>query len=424
MTAPAALASSKVYRIISGIVEYALLFLFVAMTFSIALTEISIVVALIAWVIKKAIDRDFSFLKDPTYLILTLFVACVGLSVANSEFVQMSFRGLIKATKGIVVFFVLIDTFRTREQILRFVKVLLFVFLFVVLNGVWQYYTGDDILPLKRPVGFFSQDFSRRITSSFKFYSQLGAFLTFCNAFMVALLFGKASLKKSEKILLAILLALGCIALFYTASRASWLAFAGAVVFLGVIRFNKVILGGLIVTAILAVFLMPKHMLIHFDANKKEQSVSERLMLWQRAIDVIKAHPFLGVGINTYNAVHMKYDTVKDTRVLGYYAHNGYLQLAAEIGLFGIGFFILFLAMFFLKIIRKARDIPEPLYSDMTYGFLAGCFGFLCLVFVDTVLQSVQTNIMFWYFMGLTMAVFQLGLHSPKIQITSKGFIS
>ncbi|MBI4971317.1 MAG: O-antigen ligase family protein [Candidatus Omnitrophica bacterium] len=414
--------SNKIYHALSGFVEFALIGLFVSLTFSIAFTEIFIVASLIGWLAKKALDRDFSFLKDPMYLILTFFVACVGLSVANSEFFHMSFRGMIKATKGIIIFFILIDTFRTREQVIRLTKLLIGLFLFVLLNGVWQYFTGHDILRGKE-VGYFNEDFRRRITSSFSYYSQFGAFLIFFNSFFLGLLFGKAPLKTSEKILLIALLAFGGIELFYTASRASWLAFGAAVLFFGIIRRSKIILGGLVIAAILAMFLVPKYMLIHFDADRKEQSASERLMLWRRAADVIKAHPFLGVGINTYNAVHMKYDTVKDTRVKGYYAHNGYLQLAAEIGLFGIGFFILFLILFFAKVLRKARDIPVPLFQDMTLGLLAGCFGFLCLVMVDTVLQSVQTSLMFWLFMGLTMTTLNIGLRSAPNLITSKGFL-
>lgn len=415
--------SDKAYRIFSFLTEWSLITLFVAVTFSTALCEIAIVTALVSWTGKKVIDRDFSFLKDPVYLVLTAFVTFIALSVANSEHFYISFRGMIKAVKGIVIFFILVDTFKTKEQVIRLVKILSVLFLVVLFNGLWQYETGKDLIRGK-PAGFFAKDFQRRITSSFGFYSQLGTFLILLNSLFLGILFGKSKSSKKEKVLLALLITLGCAGLFFTGSRASWLAFGGAVLFLGIVRRSKLIIGGLIAGAIIAAIVLPSHMKFHFDYFGKEQSASERLMLWRRAADVIKAHPFLGCGINTYNLSHAKYDTVKDSRVKGYYAHNGYLQLAAEIGLFGIAFFILFLILFFLKIIRKARDIPDPAFSGISLGALAGCFGFLCLVMVDTVLQSFQTNTLFWMFMGLAMAAFNIGITSTAKSNIERGIFS
>lgn len=403
----------NIYGFFSWLTEWSLILLMAALTFSTALSEIAIGLALVSWLVKKSMDRDFSFLKDPIYLALTVFVAFVGLSVANSEHFYVSFRGLIKAVKGIVIFLILTDTFRTREQVLRLVKIMIGIFLFVAINGMWQYWFGKDLIRGKE-AGFFNEDFRRRITASFSYYSQLGTFLILYTTFFISLLFGKTPLARKEKLLLVLLIGLGVLCLFHTASRASWLAFGGAVLFLGVIRRSKKILGGLFLAGVLALFLIPNYMLIHFDLYGKEQSASERIMLWRRAADVIMAHPFLGCGINTYTLVHGKYDTVKDTRVIGYYAHNGYLQLAAEIGLLGLAAFLLFLILFFSKILRKARDIPDPLLGDTALGCLAGCFGFLCLVFVDTVLQSFQSGLLFWTFMGLSMAALRIGLGSES----------
>ncbi|MBI4398032.1 MAG: O-antigen ligase family protein [Candidatus Omnitrophica bacterium] len=412
----------KWHQVVSKITEWGLLALFVFLTFSIALSEISIVIVLIAWLVKKAIDRDFSFLKDSVYLVLTAFIAFVALSVANSEHFETSFRGMIKAVKGIAIFFVLIDTFKTREQVNRLVKILIVLFAVVLFDGLWQYLMGKDLIRGK-DAGFFNEDFRRRITAGFSYYSQLGTFLILLNSFFAGLLFGKASLLKREKLLLALLIVFGSAGLFFTASRASWMAFAAALFFLGVMRRSKLLLGGLVIVGALAWVALPDYMLIHFDAERKEQSVSERVMLWQRAIDVIKAHPFLGCGINTYNLSHSKYDTVKDSRVKGYYAHNGYLQLGAEIGIFGIAFFILFLLLYFIRTLHKARDIPIPVYKDAALGILSGCFGFLVLVFVDTVLQSFQTNTLFWMFMALATVMVQASF-DPAGESAKKGFLS
>jgi len=413
----------NLYSVFSVLTEWSLIILMVALTFSIALSEICIVVALVSWLIRKALDRDISFIRNPIYLALTAYVAFIGLSVANSEYFYISFRGMIKAVKGIIIFLMVIDTFRTREQIGKLFKVIVILFLFTSFNGIWQYWFGKDLLR-GREVGYFNEDFSRRITASFAHYSQLGSYLVLTNSLFLALFFGKNTLGKREKILLAILITLGSVMLFYTGSRSSWIALAFSTLFIGVVFRNKIILGGLLIVGILTPFVLPDYMLIHFDANRKEQSISERVILWKRAVDVIKAHPFLGSGINTYNRVNAKYDTIKDSRVKGYYAHNGYLQLAAEIGLFGLGFFLLFLFLFFSQILWKIRSVPIANYANVSLGFLAGCFGFLVLVIFDTNLQSFQPNALFWIFMGLAMAVLRLGISSQVDTVKKGGLLS
>jgi O-antigen ligase len=199
--------------------------------------------------------------------------------------------------------------------------------------------------------------------------------------------------------------------------------------------------------------------------------MSDRYCLWRRAVDVIVAKPFTGTGINTYSVAHAKYDTVRainyilvqtastqirqnpdgsvsfisgghvltsdakqetfyengikhsiyrdpdgkyyvynDLVVRNYYAHNGYLQLAAEIGLPGIFFFLLFLLMFFRKVLRGLRPIRGSTEEYTRLGLLAGLLAFLIYAAADNNLQSPPSLMMFWYLAGISMA--RQGSHS------------
>jgi len=158
----------------------------------------------------------------------------------------------------------------------------------------------------------------------------------------------------------------------------------------------------LLCLAVLAV--LPRNVLIHQDAEKKEQSIVERFELWKRARDVIKAKPWTGTGINTYNVAHAKYDKQKNWRVRGYYAHNGYLQMTAEIGLPGIFFFLLFLFMFFRKVLNALgpiRDSPEE-YTRL--GLLTSLLAYLLYATCDNNLQSPPSFMMFWFLAGILIA--------------------
>ncbi|MBI3313821.1 MAG: O-antigen ligase family protein [Candidatus Omnitrophica bacterium] len=147
---------------------------------------------------------------------------------------------------------------------------------------------------------------------------------------------------------------------------------------------------------------IPRSTLIHLDAEGKEQSLVERYYLWDRAISVIKARPLTGTGINTYTKVHPKYDRTQNWRVRNYYAHNGYLQLAAEIGVFGLLAFLIFLGIFFIQGLRAGN------FSDwdgqLRFGLLMGTLNFLIFVMADTVLHNPQPVMTFWFLLGLHRA--------------------
>jgi O-antigen ligase len=158
----------------------------------------------------------------------------------------------------------------------------------------------------------------------------------------------------------------------------------------------------LLCLALLAI--APRGVIIHQDAQGKEQSIVERFELWKRALDVIEAKPWTGTGINTYNVAHEKYDKEQNWRVRGYYAHNGYLQLTAEIGLPGIFFFLFFLFMFFKRSLQTAHQVRGSPEEYIQLGFLIGLLAFLIYAAADNNLQSPPSLMFFWFLAGVLMA--------------------
>jgi len=166
--------------------------------------------------------------------------------------------------------------------------------------------------------------------------------------------------------------------------------------------FKALGLAAVLCLALLAI--APHRVIIHQDAQGKEQSLVERFELWKRALDVIEAKPWTGTGINTYNVAHEKYDKQQNWRVRGYYAHNGYLQLTAEIGLPGIFFFLLFLVMYFRKVFGELGATRGSSEEYTRLGLLMALLAFLLYATADNNLQSPPSLMMFWYLAGVLMA--------------------
>ncbi len=77
------------------------------------------------------------------------------------------------------------------------------------------------------------------------------------------------------------------------------------------------------------------------EVNTANFAIVERLAHWQAALEMIRAHPWWGVGFGNYAAAYPTYALIRWPNPLGH-AHNIYLNVAAETG--GIGL-LLYLAL-------------------------------------------------------------------------------
>ena len=84
--------------------------------------------------------------------------------------------------------------------------------------------------------------------------------------------------------------------------------------------------------------------------------MSHRIVLWKEAIAIIKDHPFLGCGLNTYSIVAPKYKIAEGG---GIYPHNSYLQMAAETGLLGLGAFLWIIIILFRTSLSNLKKISN-----------------------------------------------------------------
>ena len=391
----------------------ALLVLWASATFSIALMEISFVVALVLWIlsiVKSRVQtsgsvqrRAFSKIEWLLWGSLTLFFLCVLASFFTSEYFKQSFRGIFKIAKPILALLMCADLFRDDKNRKQFGLAFLLTFLLVTVDCSIQYAFGKSLLR-----GFPAQDSSAglRLVGPFGDFGRMSAFLILVIPVFALRAWAELRLNKRFKdaVFAFLLAATGFLLLYLTRCRAPVLALVVSFAALLIYKrwFKTLGIGLICFLALLAV--TPRGMIIHLDAESKEQSIVERVELWKRALDVIKAKPWLGTGINTYNVAHEKYDTNQNWRVRGYYAHNGYLQLAAEIGVPGISFFLLFLLIFFIKGLRGSNSVRGSPDELLHLGILTGLLAFLIYGLFDTNLQSPQCLMSFWLLAGVLIA--------------------
>ncbi|NTV28932.1 MAG: hypothetical protein HGA80_02505 [Candidatus Omnitrophica bacterium] len=135
---------------------------------------------------------------------------------------------------------------------------------------------------------------------------------------------------------------------------------------------------------------------------------SDRLIYWRDAIKIVRDHPWTGTGLNTYANTIKKYNVDR-----GLYPHNGYLQMAAELGIFGLAIFLWFLFAHMVYGVGAGRGM-DPDTNLLWNTILAGFAGFLAHGFLDTTFYSVQHGALLWFFFGLLAAGHSLAKGSQK----------
>jgi putative inorganic carbon (HCO3(-)) transporter len=384
--------------------QTSLLVFWASLIFSSALVEISFIFALIFWILWKVRDRRVPQIDRNLLFLAGGLILWTALSLIWSEVPKASSRGFLKVAQQVLLFLMTADAFSHAAIERKWEKVFVIVLIVLAADSAVQYAFGRDLI---RGFPYHEAGAGPRITASFKTYGLLASFLitTLPLLLMMALRPRDPGSKNPRRLFLLCLFGAGLVLLYLTRSRGAILAFVLGMILMLVLRRQWLVLGGLVAALTCGLFLLPKAMVIHLDQEYKEQSLVERYYLWDRALHVIKAKPLTGTGINTYAAAHQKYDKTQNWRVRNYYAHNGYLQMAAEIGIPGLLLFLVLVGYSFACGIQAAPPW-QPLTPGAypVFGLMISLTVFLIFALVDTVLHNPQSAMTFWYLLGLLPA--------------------
>ncbi len=161
-------------------------------------------------------------------------------------------------------------------------------------------------------------------------------------------------------------------------------------------------------------------------------STEAHIQRWVAGLNMIKEHPLLGVGLDNCYFTMSRYNPELEG-LRGAQAHNGYIEIAAELGVPGFCVFgsMLCCTFFALRRIKKIAIInSDQMLVNFTKGLEAGLVGFLvCCFFVN-----VQYQKLFWLVIFLVIIIEKivskkysssptLKLYSPPMAIRDKEFI-
>jgi O-antigen ligase len=130
------------------------------------------------------------------------------------------------------------------------------------------------------------------------------------------------------------------------------------------------------------VFSAPDQLVQSFGGLLSESGAhgEGRLPIWRDTLHLIRAYPLFGCGLGNYESGFLKYQTAVVDRDFTF-AHNDYLELAAELGVVGFGIFAALMVAIGFDAVRAAKHTRE---GNMRYLGLA-CVGGIAAIGLHSV---------------------------------------
>lgn len=223
----------------------------------------------------------------------------------------------------------------------------------------------------------------------------------------------------SRSLLLTLPSAIMVLALILTLSRGGWLSMAGGLAVFVILVGWRSRPSPLRVAALAATMLTVMGVtLFGLDRQPLAERIKEigeiyeepaeitratRISLWKSSLEMIRDHPVTGIGLGGFKSAYPSYR--RDYIFKGpRFAHNDYLQIAAETGLPGLGLFLLFLVMLFregFKVIQSGRG---DFWTKAMPGMMAGMFAVLVHELADFNLMIPANALFFFTMAGMVTA--------------------
>jgi putative inorganic carbon (hco3(-)) transporter len=328
---------------------------------SITAAQAAILLALAAWCIGLVGAQDTRPLRLPLLLpIAAFYLASVLASVTAVDPYHS-----VKDLRNIFLpafFFLLVNHVRGEARATMLIHVLIAAATLMAVYGLMQSMTKG---------------------ASFRVHGTMSIYMTFAGILMLIALVVLAQVlfrprSRLSYVLVGSLVLLTA-ALVMTHTRGAWMGFAAGVVLILGFRQKRLFLA-LPVVAVVIFLAAPEAVRQRISSIVDPQDVTarERLYMWGSGLQILRDHPWTGVGMEGVKRVYRTYkhpDAVRDQRA---HLHSNPIQIAAERGLAGLVCWLWIWIAFYAHAWTIFRRLgpDDRLAMALVIGSLASVTGF------------------------------------------------
>jgi len=398
---------------------------FGAIPFSLGFYPTFLDVALLAvfgvWVARVLTRAQDSFVTSPLDLpvlafILLAIVAFIA-GTAHASITKDTLRHFLEIIIAISLFFVVGNCVKDRRQLRQIVVVIILAGFLASLIGVVLYFlpqpTTVRLLSMLRIVHYpsgwsvlqFIEDnpeLPMRAISTSVNPNVLGGLLIFVVSLTAPQLFAPRPVLR--KIWIAPMLAVMAACLLLTFSRGAFAAVGGTLLVLAVVRYRRLLIVLALVAVVILVLPQTQEYIQHYREGllAQDRATLMRLGEYKDAIELISRYPWFGVGFGGTPSIDL---------YIG--VSNVYLLIAEEMGLVGLGSFLLIMGLFFALAWRAWRRMERGSDTEL---LLLGLAGALLGAMVGGLVDHYFFNLdfphsvsLFWLYVGLALVAMRIG---------------
>ncbi len=396
---------------------------FAALPFKLGFTPTFLDLALLAlflvWVMRIATRRQRDLIGTPVGVLVLLFLLLAIFSFANglrfNRPTSTTIRNFAELGLAIFFFFFLVNNLRRQADLDLLTRLIIvaggaaaaIAVIFYVIPTAWTVRVLDALGRLNYPGGAGALRYIEdnpenpmRAIGTMVDPNVLGGFLVLIALLTIPQLVSQEPLFRRRWIVL--LLGAEMLALYLTYSRGSLVGLAAGLLVIGVLRYRKLLLIGLVGAALL-MFLPPAQAYLeHFIAGVQlqDRATLMRLGEYKDALALIGRYPWFGVGF-----------TGSPDADLYVGVSSLYLLMAEEMGGVGVLVFLALVAGYLATLWRAWRRGVSPRLEALLLGLGAAVIGAMVGGILDHYLFNLvypHMSVLFWTYIGLGIAATQV----------------
>lgn len=386
----------------------------------VAIIEITAALMFFLWGFKTISNGKVESLRNTLTLFIFLFIGYVclqrflpsGIYLPSSVYPWATKTALIKVISYSIIFFVTLNTIRTKRQIGRLLSAMVIMGILMSIFFLMRYYG------FKAPQGFVNRD---------HFAGYLGMIIPLALGFLFipSRTIGKGQhsnigryslVLPEQKLLIFFTAVVMSVVLFFTMSRGGMVSFTIALLFMtGLMVTRKslrknglILLAAALLIALTVIWLGAMPVIERIGSMKDEISsihFAGRIRIWQGTINTIKDFPIFGTGLGTFNYIFPKYQFSDIIDKHYTYAHSDILEMLSETGIAGFTFFAFGALLFVTYAIRRFYARHYPWCIGLSLGFFGSLASISSHSFVDFGLKMPANAVLLSIILALFLIV-------------------
>jgi O-antigen ligase len=307
---------------------------------------------------------------------------------------------LFKLLSYTAIFFVIINHYRTVEQIKGIVRLVAYMGSFMAIFAIIQNMTWNGSLywfyPLREGLNPMGPYINR---NHFAGYMEMAiplalGLLVYKSAKIQTLSYLPlvkriANLLDRKELLPLVFLSLGIVIMsagvFFSMSRGGITGFMVSVLFFTtMIRTRRSLRKKAVILALLGVTIFLAVVIARWSQieGRFEEANIHRIDVWKDTVPIVQDFPVFGTGLGTFNNIYPRYQT-KYPQLLFDHAHNDYIEILTDTGF--VGFIIVagIVITFFSTVIRRWRIRHNTFAQCIGIGGISSCVAIAVHSFTD-----------------------------------------